>query len=324
MRQGRNAGWWPVRLAVGLMAAMLLAVSGSGAWAKVQQAPSSRIAIDLPAGYAPSDLFTGFVNETLGVSLVVVEMPARAFEGLKSGMTPEALATKGVLNVTRGTLQRPDHHIYMRGEQSSPAGTYVKLFVAFKDGDVTALVTANVQKASIDAGLVGVADIEPLLASARVAAKPAPVKEIFALDYLGPFKPAGTFLGTTRGFTLDGSPVLLPVGATRPMLIVSPSLDRRPVEKPEEHAESLLTSMSVPSDVKVTSRAGVTYGGLTGVEIEATAHEREGSGEVVLYQVVLLAKDGGYFRIFGQAPIAERERYLDEFKKIAAGFRPLP
>ena len=85
---------------VGLAAA--IAYSGvTPAEARTQQAPSSRVTIDLPEGYEPASLFSGFTHERLGVSFVVVEMPGKAYEELEAGMTPEALAAKGVRNARR-------------------------------------------------------------------------------------------------------------------------------------------------------------------------------------------------------------------------------
>ena len=117
--------------------------------ARVQQAPASRIAIDLPDGYEPAKLFSGFIHERLGVSLVIVEMPGRAYEELAKGLTPAALAAKGVTVVRQAKLSRPDEHIFIEGEQVSPAGAFAKYLVVFRDGDVTALITANVQKGMV-------------------------------------------------------------------------------------------------------------------------------------------------------------------------------
>ncbi len=292
--------------------------------ARVQQAPSSRIAIDLPEGYEPAKLFSGFTHDTLGISLVTVEMPAQAYDELAKGLTAEALAAKGVTLLSRGELAKPGPHIYIRGEQAAAGGIFAKFFVVFRDRDVTALVTANIPKASIDSGQVKVPDIEHMLASTRIAAAAAEAKELFTLSYVGPFKPAGTFLGTAKAFTLDGRPEPPAAASGRPMLIVAPSLDRRPVAKPEEYAVQLMQGVGGHRDLRIVSKTPVTYGGLTGIEIEAQARERENDDELLLYQAVLLPPDGGYWRIFGQAPWAERERYLAEFRKIAAGFALRP
>lgn len=326
MGTGAARIWLKHRVATLAAALLVLLALGHAAvvGARVQQAPSSRIAIDLPEGYEPAKLFSGFTNEVFGISLVTVEMPAQAYDELAKGLTTEALATKGVTLLSRGELAKPGPHIYIRGEQATAGGIFAKFFVVFRDKEVTALVTANVPKAAIDSGQVKVPDIEAMLASTRIADAPAEAKELFTLSYMGPFKPAGTFLGTAKAFTLDGRPGPPSAASGRPMLIVAPSLDRRPVTKLDDYAVQLMQGVGGHQDLRIASKAPVTIGGLAGTEIEAQARERDNGDELLLYQAVLLPPEGGYWRIFGQAPWAERERYLAEFRKIAAGFSLRP
>ena len=112
-----------------VLAAAALTVAACPALARLQQAPSSRIVLELPDGFEPAVLFSGFTNEAQGVSYVVVEMPEKAFEELAAGMTPEALAAKGVENARREQLGRTDSYLYMQAEQTSPAGRFGKFFV---------------------------------------------------------------------------------------------------------------------------------------------------------------------------------------------------
>lgn len=313
-----------------LVAALIAAVLFSGLWAlpvaaRVQQAPSSRVQIDLPEGYEPARLFSGFVNDRLGVSFVIVEMPGQAYDELVKGLTPAALSARGVTVRRQGKLGRPDEHIYIEGQQVSAAGTFAKYLVAFRDGDVTALITANVQKPANGEREAMAQEIEAALASARIVATPAEARELFTLGYLGPFRLAGGFLGNAKAYTLDGRPPQTLPGRGQPMVIVAPSLDQRAVGAPESYAETLLQGLdSGLSGIKVLERRPVTYNGLGGIEIEAKAQERDTGATVLLFQVVLLPRDGGYWRILAQAPMSERDRFLPEFRRIAASFAVRP
>lgn len=292
--------------------------------AEQRQAPSSRVALDLPATYTTAKLFSGFVNEDLGVSLVVVELPGAAYQQLATGLTPEALATKGVHHAQAGKLERPEPYLYMQAEQDSSQGPVAKFLMAFNEQDITALITANVQKAALDRGAIKVGDVEQILASARIAARPAPARDVFRLTYLGPFKAAGSLLGTTQIYTLDGRMEPPAKSATRASLIVAPSLDRRVVIEADTYAETLLGGLAGIDDVKVVERRRIEVDGKPAVEIVATATDKQnGGGKVHLYQVLILPLAGGYVRLVGQSPPADAEALLPELRRITTGFRSL-
>jgi hypothetical protein len=309
------------QLAAFTLLAMIMAASGS-AQARWLQAPSSRVMLDLPDDYSSSAFFSGFVNDQLGVSFVAVEMPAKAYEQLAAGLTPDALAAKGVIKARPGTLDRPAPYIFIRAEQKSQAGDFAKFFIAFRDGDVTALITANVQKASLDTGGVKAEDIERILAGAKIAATPAASKDIFTLTYVGAFRPAGSFLGTARSYTLDGRLEPSEKNPDIPIVIVAPSLDRRPVPNAEQYAETLLLGLDGMKDVKVGERRKMDVNGMPGIEMTATARDADTGRKVVIYQSLLLPAAGGYFRIMGQSPAKSGETFIPEFRRIAEGLRP--
>lgn len=299
-----------------------LALAGETA-ARVQQAPSSRVTLDLPEGYQPSQQFSGFVNEGLGVSLVILELPGAAYEQVAQGMTAEALAAKGLREARNARLERAEPYVYIRAEQDSAGATFAKFLVAFRQGDVASLVTANVLKTGLDRGAVAATDIERILASAAVAPVPAAAREVFALDDLGPFKAAGSILGTTRIYTLDGRMEPPAKDEPRASLIVAPSLDRRPVLDPEAYSETLLTGLPGLGRPLIEERRRLDLAGFDATEIVATAKSTDGGSPVALYQVLVLGRAGGYVRLVGQAPLAERERLLPEFRRIARGLRLL-
>ncbi len=242
-------------------------------------------------------------------------------EQLVKGLTPEALTAKGVQKARVATLARSGPHLYVQAEQVGEQGESAKYMLAFQQNDVASLVTVNVRKSELEAGSVVAADIERILASASVAPYPAPAREVFALDYMGPFKAAGTMLGTTRVFTLDGRMEPSKKGEVRPVLIVSPSLDRRLLPEPVAYAEKLLEGLPGIAAPSITERRRITIAGLDAVELVGKATDKDGKAEIALYQVMLLGPEGGYYRIVGQMPFAERDRLLPELRRIAAGFR---
>lgn len=315
--------WIRAAVSAGTVSLLLMTLAATQATARVQQAPSSRVAIDLPDGYQPSRLFTGFVNEAAGVSLVIVELPEAAYEQLANGLTPEALATKGITDVQAGKIARAEPYIYMTGVQASGQGPVAKFLMAFRNGGVTALITANVQKASLDQGMLKAEDVERFLASAKIAAAAAPAHELFRLGYLGPFKPAGSILGTTRAFTLDGRMEPGPPGEQRTVLIVAPSLDLRPVADAERQAEVLLQGLAGLQSPKVEERRRLRVADMDAIELVGSATDKDGGTALGLWQLLVLPARGGYYRLVGQMPLADKDALLPELRRIADGFKPV-
>ena len=306
-----------------VLAILMVSVTPQPAAATPQQAPNSRIVLDLPPSYTPSPLFSGFQNEALGVSLVILEAPADEYDRMAQGFTPQELAKRGITEVRPDSLPRSGPHVYMRARQTSAAGTYEKFFVLFRTADQTVLISANVPAKSIEDGSVTPEEIAAILASAKTTEKPA-VRNLFSLSYLGPFKEAGTLVGTSKVYTLDGSLEPERGGTTRSAFMVAPSLDKRPVADPAKLAVALLASLPGYRDIKPGEPQPVTIGDLEGVEVWADAVDEDDNTPVRLYQAMLIGKDGGYYRLIGIATPEGLATLAAEFPKIAQSFALLP
>ena len=292
--------------------------------ASPQQAPNSRVVLDLPAGYTPSPLFSGFQNDASGVSFIILEAPVAEYDKMAQGFTAEELAKRGITDVQKVDLARTDPHVYMRAHQKSAAGDYAKFFVLFRTADQTILVSVNVPQRSIEDGSVKMEDIEKVLASAKTTEKAA-VRDLYSLGYLGPFKEAGTLVGTSKVYTLDGrleperagdNAVGVHGGAIprQSARSTTPRSNRRPCLP-----ACLAIGISRPArPSRSASPASM------GSSSSAQAVDTDDNVPVHLYQALLLGKDGGYFRLIGIATDADKARLPAEFEKIARSFTLLP
>ncbi|MFA5898225.1 MAG: hypothetical protein WC829_03835 [Hyphomicrobium sp.] len=308
---------------VAILASLLALVAPVGAYATPQQVPNSRVVLDLPPGFIPSPLFSGFQNDTTGVSYVILEAPVGEYDKMAQGFNPEELAKRGITQVEKGTLARTDDYVYMRATQKSEAGTYAKFFVLFRTNDQTILVSVNVPKRALDDGNAKRDEIERVLATAKTTEKPA-VRDLYSLSYLGPFKEAGKLVGTSKVYTLDGRLEPDRPGETRSAFMVAPSLDKRPITEPEKLAVALLASMPGYKDFKPGEPRPIIVGGLDGIEVTAEATDEHDGKPIHLYQTMLLGKDGGYFRLIGIAAPKDMAHLAGEFPKIAESFALLP
>jgi len=320
----RRVRAWQPRNALALIVFALLSLTMAPlALASPQQAPNSRVVLDLPAEYVPSPLFSGFQDETTGVSYVILEAPAAEYDKMAQGFNAEELAKRGITDVEKGSLPRSDAHVYMRAKQKSEAGTYGKFFVLFRSPDQTVLVSVNVPQHALTDGSVKVENIERVLASAKTTEKPA-VRDLFALSYLGPFKEAGRIVGTSKIYTLDGRLEPERAGETRSAFMVAPSIDKRVITEPEKQAVALLGSLPGFKDFKAGKPRAIRIGGLDGIEVEAEAVDADDDRPIHLYQAMLLGADGGYFRLIGIATPKDAPVVAGEFSKIAHSFSLLP
>lgn len=306
--------------AVAVLLAVLVTSAYEPAAARQQQAPNSRVVLELPDGYVPSTQFSGFQHEAHGSSFVILEVPAKAYDELAGGMTSDKLATRGIRDVARGKLARTDEHVFMRGRQSSAAGDFVKFFVVFKAADMAVLVSANVPAAAIIDGTVKSEEIERVLASAATTDKRS-VRELFRLGHLGPFKEAGTFVGTSKIYTLDGRMEPERKGEPRAVFIVAPSLDLRPVDDLADFAAKLLQTITGYVELKTGEPRRSTVAGLAAVLIDAEAKDAKEGRPMRLHQAVLAGKGGGYFRLIGITPADDAARLMPEFKRMIESFR---
>ena len=318
----------PSRIGPGMILAALAlafaAMLGPGAAVALpQKAPNSHVLMQLPDGYQPARQYSGFEHAGLGVSFVIMELPATSYADLTAGLSPEGLAARGIANVQRGQLDRPGAHEYLVGAQTSPAGTFAKFFLTFRQRGLAVLVTANVPNAALEKGLVQAGDIEKVLASARVGITRM-AHDLYRLDHLGPFREAGVIAGTSRLYTLDGKLEPAHKGATRALFLVEPSLDQEPLADPAKTAASLLQALPGYADIEITPAEPVEIGGVTGIALHATARNATDGAQVRLYQLLVPGRKGGFYRLLGQAAQGQATTLLPQIERMAASFRMLP
>lgn len=291
--------------------------------ARLVQAANSRVALVLPPSYQPAKLYSGFEDERRGISFVIFEAPHAAYDEMKAAFTPKTLASRGLTEGKAGQLARQGEYVYMQARQSSPAGAYAKFFVLFRTTDQTVLVSANVPGKALENGGPGVAEIEQALASAQTVPV-AQIKDLYKFGYLGPFKEAGRVVGTSKLYTMDGRLEPEHKGAARPVLIVAPSIDKRAIVDIDATAKSLMQTLPNYRDIVIGVPEKVTISGMNGIALKGSAVDLQSYTQIVIYQVLLVASDGGYYRLVGLVPQTDAERLLPEIERISLSFEVMP
>ena len=287
-----------------------------------QQAPNSRVVIDLPPEYTPSPLFAGFQNEVLGSSFIILEAPAGEYDKMAQGFTPQELAKRGITDARTASLPRSDTHVYMRAKQVSPAGSYEKFFVLFRTADQTILVSANVPSKAVEDGSVKPEEIESILASAKTTEKPA-LRDCLRSPISGPSRrPARSSAPARSTPSMAGSSLSSAARRARPSWSL-PRSTSAASSNPTRWRSRYWRACRLPQReagraARHQGRRARRRGGL------ARAIDEDDNTPVHLYQAMLLGKDGGYFRLIGIATDTDAARIEPEFHKIADSFALLP
>ena len=148
--------------------------------ASPQQAPNSRVVLDLPSSYTPSPLFSGFQDDARGVSFVILEAPAAEYDKMAQGFTAAEFAKRGITDASRRSFSAPTRTsscAHARNRQPD----LPEFFVLFRTTDQTVLVSSNVPARAVDDGSVKPTEIESVLATAKTTEQPA-VHDLFSLS----------------------------------------------------------------------------------------------------------------------------------------------
>ena len=303
----------------------VLLLSPAPATAEAVKVPGSRVLIAVPAGFEVSRLFSGFLHPNARASIVIAELPTDRFDEIVAGMSDAALARKGIRDVARSKLERGDEHHFMTGTQSARGMEVDKFILLIKDEKGMGLVTANVPKSAITDGDLTREAVLAALASATLTDETAPIIKQFTLPDLGPFKEAGKIMGSAVLYSLDG--VLAPKekGKTRSVLIIAPSIDRMDISNIDLKAFSqrALESLGGYEQMAPTSASDVTVDAMKGSRQAATAVAADSKTPVTLDQMILVRRNGGYFRLLAILREDEAGALTGDVERIFTGFKAL-
>jgi len=278
----------------------------------------THVAMEPPPGFVVSQRFSGFEHPDTYASILVVEMPPEAYEGVSTAFTAEALATRGMEKASDGTIEAlAERNLLVQAQQTVGSLTVHKMLLLVEGGPVTVLINGNLPIQTERSG-----DRAAMLAAYRTLEIRDTVLEMalpFALGHLGSFEEQQRLAGQTVLYAEPTEPD--PGTPPPPLFIVAPSLGNPPIDDVEEAARLLFKSIDAVQGQVVTSEKALTVAGLPGWEIIGAGADARTGAPTLLYQAFLV--DHGqhrYFRLIGTAPLGAEERYTAEFQKMTRGF----
>jgi hypothetical protein len=278
----------------------------------------TKVSLAPPNGFKPSERFPGFGIEDSQASILVTEMPAPVSKMAES-LTAKNMATQNMTLLSKREVSlggRPASLYHLR--QIARGDAFLKWLVLLGTEKETVFITATfpeAAKARFSAAL------ERAVLTARWDAEAA-TDPLAGLTFSIQDDPALKFarrvsnaVMLTRDGTLPGKP------NNDPMMIVAPSLSAVEISDVKTFAEARLMQIAQVSGIVLKKQSEVTIAGLPGSEIVAEAAWKDHPQDrCVIYQALLV--DGrSYFLLQAFAPLDERQKYLEIFRRIAQSFR---
>ena len=278
--------------------------------------PGSQVGLVPPPGFIPSDTFKGFLSPQESGSILIVEMPAQAYDQV-SGVSDAMWATKGITVQSRTVLSIDGARaVLIKGRQNYSGIALKKWMIIIGFDDLTAMVTAQIpatvakeRQAAIESSLGTIQLRAALSLDQKLAALP------FSIGATDTMRVTNVLAGNT--VLLTRGPKNIVEGAEQPMLIIARSFTRASAvgttaEKVSRHSIGNIASLG---DIAIERTGNVRFANGDGFEIVARARVTKTNEPVAVIQWVKMLDDG-YLRIIGMSSTATRAAEFTAFRKI--------
>jgi hypothetical protein len=277
----------------------------------------TRVSLAMPESFWLAEGFQGVVGEPADSTIVVTEMSEPASR-VNERMTEGSLAERGMelIDVETVEVDGADCQL-IHVQQNSPSGIALRRWILVL-GDAEA---STVLVASTPVQYEG--SIGPELVRALHSA------ERDASLVIGPFDGLGFTVDETETFEIagrDANVVSLRARdagsrtpAAAPQVIVGRAFTSEPADV-ERLSDERLAQTPDLSEIAVTSRQAVEIDGMPAFELVADAFDDASQQAITLFQTVAI--DGSrYYLVQGRVAAGEADRFVPEFRTLAAGFR---
>lgn len=283
--------------------------------------PNTGVSFIIPDGFRLSEEFPGLIASDR-ISAVMITEVGRRVESVRAGMTPQALAERGLRTLRSENVMVDGHAALLVHaiDQTSYAGTIRRWMLVFGTGDSSVVLTASTTKALSPS-------IGPVLEQILLGAlwDPQTANEMFGTlgfdvsetDSLKVSDRLSQMVVLTRGGRGD---VLEP---EEPVLLVGSSKSGGDPIDVAAFARTQLIEMPGLTEARIVSEGPVELGDLIGHEIVAKAVDRDSGIEIDVYQA--FASDGArYYLVQGLVGTASADEFMPQFREVANSFERTP
>jgi len=287
--------------------------------AKAVQAPDSRVVIDLPTGFKTATRFKGFEHPS-GASVVILEVPAAAYDKMARAMNANALERRGITGAESLTLSREGKYTALQGEQRTIAGTFDKLILLIGDSQGTALVTANLPRSDGATAGVDKAQILAAFEGVSLGQRSPPPKPLYVFRETGPLKFAGSLMGAGQIYNESGSLPRERIKKSAPTFIAVHALNDLKVPSPSLFAAGQFDALRGYKDKALADGVKIQIAGMDAHIHTGTATSTATGERVQLFHTMIFPERGGYYRFIGTTPETKAGTFMPLFRKMAESF----
>jgi hypothetical protein len=285
--------------------------------------PASRIGLAPPTGFAISKDFSGFEDRARKAAILIVELPAEAYEQIEKGTAEQILKAGGATVESNGPFSLAGGPAFLVVATQAADGTTVRKWVLVASTpELTAAITVQVPESEKDT--YPDATIRATLATLTVRVKVPAEEQLGAL----PFK-----LNDLAGFrpvrVLTGGAVLLTEGpkdaielAEQPLMLITiaPGGPTEPEDR-ERFARTLFGGTPAIKDMRLRRVESQRIGGQPGHEIIADGKDMKTDTDVTVVQWLRFT-GGSYTRMLGVARKDAWDTIFPRFRALRDGVEP--
>jgi hypothetical protein len=270
-----------------------------------------------PAGFTPAIQFPGFVEESMGASIMVTEFPGPITEATAVFNDREAMASKGMelLDQQAVKISNLTGALY-RIKQVVSGVELRKWLLVFGDKE-SVLITATFPQTFEN-------DLSERVKASILTVKWERDKKLSATEGLnfsitesGDLRLAKR-VASSLLYTRNG--VFTTKVVDEPLFVISPSLASVHIDNGEQFAKLRLYQTATVKDIRVVSLTQITIDGFNGYEISATGADSESGTPMLLYQVLIYDAQT-YYLMQGLVSSKGALTYEPVFKAMAMSFK---
>lgn len=296
-----------VVLAASVLAAPILARAAEPVFPR-----GSAIGLVPPPGMVESPAFAGFEDRTHNASLLIVDMPAEAYDQIEAGFTDAALASKGITLEKREAFPlKGGKALLLTGTQAAGPAAVRKWVLLMGTADVTGLLTLQVPET--EAAAYPDAAVRAAFATLTVRSVQDQMGALpFALTNLAGFRPVRTIAGTTVILT-DGPKDVID-GAEQPLFVVSIAGGSPRDDERRQFALRAMSTLPGLKELRLERAEPQRIGGQAGFEVMANAIDVKTDAPVKVVQWIRFGPTA-YIRMVG---ITRLDAFPDLYDRLRA------